>query len=299
MAIEVRQLEALLAVIDEGGVTAAAHKLRLSAGAVTLQLQALSRHLRTELFVKCGKRLKATPAGLRIAEQARGTLGKLHEIEAELENDAERDLRPLHFATGATTLIHRLGRPLRLLRKRFPHAQLHVTVATTEEMVAGLLDRRFDVALISLPYSDHGLRIVPLFEEELLIIRPSADPVRGWHVGTIEPAELQEARFVLNPARSNMRTIIDAFFRQTGINPQVFMEADETETMKGLVECGFGFSILPESALRSQPRYFQTFRIPEHRITRQQALAVPRQTYGRALTDAVVEFLRSELTAAD
>src|SRR5215216_3617838 len=98
MPIEVRQLEALLAVIDEGGVTAAARKLRLSPGAVTLQIQGLSSHLRTDLFVKCGKRLKPTPAGLRVAEQARGTIGKLREIVAESENDAERDVRPLHFA---------------------------------------------------------------------------------------------------------------------------------------------------------------------------------------------------------
>jgi LysR family transcriptional regulator, cyn operon transcriptional activator len=276
--VEIRQLQSLLAVIDNGGVTVAARKLGLSPGAVTLQLQALAGQLRTELFVRQGKRLKATPAALRLAEHARTALLRLREIEAEFASDADHETRPLHFATGAATLIHRLGRPLRLLRKRFPHAQIHVTVSTTEEMVAGLLDRRFDLALISLPYPEHDLRIVPLFDEELLIMRPTSEPVRGWHVGTIDPSELQSARFVLNPRRSNMRTIIDEFFRQTGISPEVFMEADETETMRGLIECGFGWSILPESALHGQPRFFHVYRVPEHRIVRKQG----SQCHGRA-----------------
>ena len=293
--MEIRQLEALLAVLDCGGVTAAARKLGLSPGAVTQQLQGLSARLRTDLFVRVGKRLKPTPGALRVAEHARLTLQRLREIEAEFENDPERDTRPFHFATGASTLIYRLGRPLRLLRRRFPNAQVHITVSATEEMVAGLLDRRFDLALISLPYPDHNLRVIPLFDEELLIIRPSSEPMGAWRVGSIQPAELEAVRFVLNPARSNMRSIIDAFFDDIGVEPNVVMEADETETMKGLVECGFGYSILPESALRRQPRFFQAFRVPAHPIVRRQALAVPRQTYPRALTEVVVEFLQRQL----
>jgi DNA-binding transcriptional LysR family regulator len=295
--VELRQLKALLAVVDTGGVTAAARVLGLSPGAITQQLQGLAARLQTELFVKAGRRLQPTAAGLRLAEHARETLQRLRDIETEFQNDARTDSRPLHFATGATTLIHRLGPPLRRLRSKFPNAQVHVTVCTTEEMVGGLFDRRFDLALISLPYPDRGLRIIPLFTEELLLIRPSAEPVRGRHVGAIQRAELQNARFVLNPGRSNMRTIIDRFFAEIGVKPEVIMEAHETETMKGLVECGFGYSILPESALRGQPRFFQTFRVTGHPIIRHQALAVPRQTYPRALTESVVEFLQTELTA--
>ena len=47
--------------------------------------------------------------------------------------------RPFHLATGATALIHRLGPPLRQIRKRFPKARLNITVAATEEMITGLV----------------------------------------------------------------------------------------------------------------------------------------------------------------
>jgi len=51
------------------------------------------------------------------------------------------------------------------------------------------------------------------------------------------------------------------------------MEADDTEAIKGLVEFGFGYSRLPEFALRPKRRFFETFRIAGRRLARTQALA--------------------------
>lgn len=100
-------------------------------------------------------------------------------IEQEFSANPSADTRPFHFATGPTTLIHRLGRPLRLLRKRFPEAEIKVTLSATEEMVSGLLGRRYDLALLTLPVENELLRIMPLFEEEMLILKPSHERIKG------------------------------------------------------------------------------------------------------------------------
>jgi DNA-binding transcriptional LysR family regulator len=113
-------------------------------------------------------------------------------IQQLFENDLARDVHPFHFATGVTTLIYRLDGPLRQLRKRYPHAEIRVTVGVTEEMLSGLLDRRVDLALISLPVSEANLCRIPLFDEELLIVRPSANKVGNGHVGSMRAAELAE-----------------------------------------------------------------------------------------------------------
>ncbi len=197
--VELRQLELFLAVLEYSSVTRAAEKVSLSPGAVSLQLHSLASDLRTDLFVRSGKRLVPTPAAFRLAEHARVVLGLMRQIEHEFSNDPATDNRPFHFATGATALIHHLGRPLRQLRKRFPGTSIGITVAATEEMVAGLLSHRFDLALISLPYESDRLEIMPLFEEELLVIKPSTERVSGWHVGTMQPAELASASFVRRP----------------------------------------------------------------------------------------------------
>jgi DNA-binding transcriptional LysR family regulator len=293
--MDVRQLELFLAVMEEGSVTRAAQRVYLSPGAVSLQLHNLATELQTDLFVRTGKRFSPTPAATRLAELARSVIRDVRAIEQEFANDAAVDPRPFHLATGATTLIHRLGRPLRLLRKQYPHTQIQVTVSATEEMVAGLFDRRFDLAIISLPYDETNLTILPLFDEELLILQPSNKPVRGRRVGFISAEELASARFLLYPTRSNMRSIIENFFRELNIFPQVTMEADDTEVIKKLVEAGFGYSILPESALRDQPSFYNVFRVRGRKLVRKQALAMMKSEYPRGLTLSVANFLQSTL----
>ena len=111
----------------------------------------------------------------------------------------------------------------------------------------------------------------------------------------MKPTQLEKAPFLLYPHSSNMRSIIDEFFAQIGITPHVVMEADDTEAIKGLVESGFGYSILPRFALRQQSRHFRTYRVAGHRVSRSQALATPRTEYPRALTTAIAALLQSAL----
>ena len=58
---------------------------------------------------------------------------RVGEIHRDFTDAPADDSRPFHFASGATTLIYRLGGPLRNLRRKFPHANLHVTVGATEK----------------------------------------------------------------------------------------------------------------------------------------------------------------------
>jgi LysR family transcriptional activator of glutamate synthase operon len=296
--MDFRQLELFVAVMEQASVTRAAEKVYLSPGALSRQIHKLASELRVDLFVHQGKRLVPTPAARQLLESAKAVMRQIREIEQGFSGDPATDTRPFHFATGLTTLVNRLGPALRKLRREMPHTPIRITVVPTEEMVSGLLDRRFDLALISLPVSEEQLTILPLFEEELLIMRPSPAPVRGWHVGNIKLAEVASASYLLYPKRSNMRTVIDRYFEELGIAPRVIMEADDTEAIRLLVESGFGCSILPEFALRKQPRRFHTLRLPERPLMRRQALAMARTEFPRPLTLSVAKFLQAAISSS-
>jgi DNA-binding transcriptional LysR family regulator len=294
--MDVHQLEVFLAVFESSSMTRAAEKVHLSPGAVSLQLHNLAIEVQAELFVRNGKRLVPTPAAMRLAEHSRAVLKLMNQIVGEFERDSSKDARPFQFATGVTTLIYQLGGPLRQLRRHYPNADIRVTVGVTEQIVAGLLERRFDLGLISLPVSEDNLRITPLFDEELLVIRPSTKSVRGSRIRSMQVAELCESPLLLYPKRSNVRKVIDQFFRELNLVPRVTMEADDTEAIKRLVESGFGNSILPEHALHEQTRYFETYRVEGHRLNRTLALAMVRTEYPRKLTESIADFLRTQLT---
>jgi len=294
--MDIHQLELFLAVMDSPSMTRAAEKVFLSPGAVSLQLHNLADELHTELFVRSGKRLIPTPAALRLAEHAKTLVQLTSQIKQEFENDLAKDTHPFHFATGVTTLIYQLGKPLRQLRKQYPKAEIRVSVSVTEETIRGLHDRRFDLGLISLPVPEENLKIIPLFDEELLIVGPATNKVRG-HIGSIRPSELARVPFLLYPRGTVLRVLIDRFFKDIGVTPRVVMEAEDTEAIKRLVESGFGYSILPEHALRRRTRFFHAFRVDGHAVVRGLALAMVRTEYPRKLTISIAEFLRTILSA--
>ena len=102
--------------------------------------------------------------------------------------------------------------------------------------------------------------------------------------------------FLLYPKRSNLRQIIDRKFKEIGVTPHVVMEADDTEAIKRLVESGFGYSVLPEHALRQRAgSFFQTFRMEGHRISRMLGLAMVRTDYPRKLTESIANSLQEML----
>lgn len=74
--------------------------------------------------------------------------------------------------------------------------------------------------------------------------------------------------------------------------------ASDTEAIKGLVESGFGYSILPQYALKGSKRSLQIMRVAGHRLVRSQALATSIVARPRALTESVATFLKEALADA-
>ncbi len=92
-----------------------------------------------------------------------------------------------------------------------------------------------------------------------------------------------------------MRTLIEHFLDGLHLKRRVIMEAADTEAIKRLVETGFGYSMLPEWALKESGRCFRAARIEGHKLVRRQSLAMPLTAQPRALTEAVAAFLRDAL----
>lgn len=295
--MDIHQLEIFLAVMDSPSITRAAEKVYLSPGAISLQLRNLADELNTELFIRSGsgKRLIPTPAAIRLAERARKLVSLSVQIKQVFQNDLKQDTQPFYFSTGVTTLIYQLGEPLKRLRNRYAQTKFRIAVNPTEETLAGLEERRYDLGLISLPVASDSLKnieIMPLFDEELLIVGTTINNAQGRQVNYMRASELANVPFLLYPCGTVLRKMIDRFFDDIGIAANVIMEADDTEAIKRLVELGFGYSILPEHALRHPSRPLKIYRVEEHPIVRTVALAMVRTEYPRKLTLSIAESLK-------
>jgi DNA-binding transcriptional LysR family regulator len=199
------------------------------------------------------------------------------------------------LATAMTTLVYQLGRPIRRLRREFPHANIIVRAGTTDDAVSGLRDRQIDLGILVQPGRFDGLDVTHLFEEEMKVV---VNP-RQWtkKKNTIGVEELADLPLILYPRTAATRIIIDDFFHKLNQEPKVTTELEDTEAIKRLVESGFGCSILPEHAVPRNAGSLRKLAIEGHKPTRHVVLAKAKALYPRKLTVAISEFFQREFKA--
>ena len=82
--MDVKQLKALVTVVETGSVTRAGELLHLVQPAITRQIRSLERELGVALFERTRHGMRPTAAGLSLAERARRALTELDRARAEL-----------------------------------------------------------------------------------------------------------------------------------------------------------------------------------------------------------------------
>ncbi len=290
--MDLRQLAMFRAVFNTQSITHAAEKLYVTPAAISLQMKALAEELHTDLFVRADKKFVPTPAARYLASQCLQLFAVLDDIQSYFQDTAGMDRRPFVLGTGLTTLLYKMGN-IRSLRREFPNNEIRVFIDTTEKIIEGLRQRTCDLGVVTLAVFESDIRVVPLFTEEFLLVRPGSSK---HHQAVIRPAELAKLPLILYP-KSNIRTTIDQFIEQLGIQPRVVMEIDSVEVIKKLVESGFGSAFLPEGSLRSRSSRFSIARVADHRLTRTIALATLLSGRPRKLTDSVAAFLQARMAS--
>jgi DNA-binding transcriptional LysR family regulator len=293
-AMELRQLETFRIVMATMSMTEAAKRVYLSPAAVSLQMKRLSDELGADLFSRVGNKLVPTSAATRMHQHLGVLLDMLHTIREDFPLDAKYDSRPFVLGTGPTTLIYQLREPLRQLRKQFPRNEILVHVAPTQDIIYELEWKQIDLGIVSLPVDAPNVCLAPLFKEEMLVLMNARTAPKQRR--SISLRELVSIPMILYSRGSSTRTLIDEMMQKHKLALRVTMEADDTESIKKLVEAGFGASILPEKALHNSP-LIRTFRIQGEQLYREIAFATPVNAHPRRLTTAITEYLKKRLVA--
>ncbi|HEX4937684.1 MAG TPA: LysR family transcriptional regulator, partial [Candidatus Kapabacteria bacterium] len=127
-----RQLEILLAVYDQGSVTAASAHLHLTQPTVSMQLKKLAEAIGMPLYEQIGRRLVFTDAGRALVSTAREVLDQFARLDmtlSELRGLKAGHLRLAVVTTSKYFIPHLLGPFCR----RYPAIDVQMKVANREQ----------------------------------------------------------------------------------------------------------------------------------------------------------------------
>jgi DNA-binding transcriptional LysR family regulator len=238
--IDLRRLAVFRAVVDAGGVTAAAASLHRSASAVSDDLAVLQRHLGTPLFEKVGRHLRPTAKGRALARSLERAYLDLQDAwNAAVGDDAGEPLR-----IAAVTGFGRYRLLPALLAALPAERRLEVRFSTADEMAALIARGRVDLGVAYRPLVGEGIASTVLATEEIVLVGPADSAAPD------DPASL---RFV---TYDEYEYVFLHWFNHHGIAlPQPWRRSDHCEELEEALESvanGRGWSVVPADAARSR-----------------------------------------------
>ena len=249
--MEIRQLRAFVAIAESGTFTAGALRVHVTQAAISMQIRQLETEIGAKVFVRAPRHVILTEAGEQLLRRARHILREhdaaLDEI-AELAG-AERGRLRIGSAS-AMVLTEQLPMILKELRKQHPAAEIAVTSGTSEVLVDQILAGEVDVAFVSLPVDERGIKTERLSDDQLVAIASPRHKLAKQR--TISAYTLAGERLILGERGGNTRRLIDQFFAQAGVSLRVAMELSRQQAIKRMVEEDMGVGIVPLQSVREE-----------------------------------------------
>ncbi|MDQ1595702.1 MAG: hypothetical protein QOH40_2258 [Arthrobacter pascens] len=252
--MELRQVEAFLAVAEELHFGRAAEKLRMAQSPLSQTIRKLEKSLGAALFERNTRTVALTSAGHSFLPHARKILEQVDLGQRAVRADSGTIYGRLSIGFSGA-LNHKTLPPLtRALRHR--HPQLDVTLhggLLTQEALQQLIHGSLDLAFIGLPVDAPSLETRTIAKEGLGATVPVDHPLAGRE--SIDLAELAGDTFITMPAAqgSTLREATVAACNAAGFRPHIGQEVADPYTALSLVAGGVGVSLMPDSIAGIMP----------------------------------------------
>ncbi|MHB8681534.1 MAG: LysR family transcriptional regulator [Acidimicrobiales bacterium] len=287
--MELRHLQALVAVAEQGSFSAAADALGTVQSNVSAHVARLEKEVGASLVDRSQGSL--TPEGEVVVARAYRVVGELEALTADLAALREEVIGFVRAGMIGTTARWLVPPLLAVLHEQHPKLKLMVAEGTNTLLEPQLAAGRLDMAVLTSPVAGRDVSFEPLFEEDLVLVVPvDDDPLSG--ATRVDLADLGRYELLLPAPGTTFRSEIDAAVKPAGIRLRPRAEVDGVRLIATLTFEGYGPAVLPATAvpphLRPRFRLVGVDGLPNRRV----GLALRSRGMPSAPTRAVLEALR-------
>lgn len=165
------QLKTFIAVVDQGGFTAASRRLGLSQPAVSRTVATLEKELGLPLFMRRRDGLALTEAGAVALTHAREAVRQLTLMRTEVAGLAGDITGTLSLASLPTATATLIAPQLRTFARRHPAVTIRLLEGSKEEILDWLDQGAAEAGVVSLP--SKGLDAAVLGVQEMVAVVPA------------------------------------------------------------------------------------------------------------------------------
>jgi DNA-binding transcriptional LysR family regulator len=146
--MELREMRAFIAVVEEGGLSAAARRLHVSQPALSQTISTLERQLGVQLLVRASTGVQPTDAGMTLLSEARAVLARYDQALAAVAGDRPASRNALRLGIPLELPADLLVQPLADVAAVYPGTRVRALHLPTSAQLAALRAGELDVGLV-------------------------------------------------------------------------------------------------------------------------------------------------------
>ena len=167
MKTTLEELQAFVAVVDGGSITAAADQLGQTVSGISRALGRLERKLETTLLRRTTRRTELTEEGQAFLLRTRAILASIDDAEEHMAARRQQPAGRLRVNAATPFMLHAVVPLVPAFRAAYPQITLELN---TDEMYIDLLERRTDIAIRIGQLRDSTLHARPLCTSRLRVL---------------------------------------------------------------------------------------------------------------------------------
>ncbi len=294
--MELRHLQALVAINDHGTFSAAADHLGTVQSNISAHVARLERELGAPLIDRTNGRL--SEQGEVVVARARRILTELDALAADVAACSDEVRGTVRVGMIGTTARWLVPQVIERTASRHPELSLVVVEGTTNGLEPQLAAGQLDLAVLNQPLVNGEFVATPLFEEDLVLVVPVGHPLTRLR-RPVTFDDVAGMKLILPLAGTAFRDELDRAVGPLGVTLEASTEIDGLRLIASLTFEGYGPAILPATAIPSYLRdRFQPVMI-EGLPRRKVGVAQRSRGLPSAPTIALLEVLASTVATVD
>ena len=251
-------LRYVIAVAEQRSFSRAAQACAITQPALSERIKRIENTLGIELFERNKRAVIVTPAGEKLVIKAREILDEVNELDEIVSTSREPLTGP--FRVGVIATLGPYLMPWVLPRVRKTHASLELILqeGLTESLIAALQAGSLDAVIAAAPLHATGISELDLFEEPFVLAAPIGHELAKRKV--VYARDLHgDDMVLLEDGHCLSGQALDVCPAKQRHNPNR-LHATSLETLRHMVACGAGYTLLPCLAVGPEPPLPQLIR---------------------------------------
>lgn len=259
--MELKELDYLVALADEGNISRAAERLYMAQSSLSYFIKQMEAELGTTLFVRTPRGITPTSSGSRFIDHARSML-KEYQVAKNEVYELEHMLAG-NIRLGISTFrgVYILPTILKKFQETYPKVSVTVKELTSVLLEHEILKGSLDMALISLPLKvlDPCLVTCHISDEVKLIAAPGHPILKKAYINqadgrdTIPLTAIDGHTFIYHTPASALGHLARNLFHQYNIHPAAYPSDLSPILASAVVQSGTAVAFFSESLVSLAP----------------------------------------------